>query len=163
MKKDGDILNIEYKNTNDLIPYKNNPRNNDHAIQYVAKSIEEFGFKVPIIIDQDNVIVCGHTRHKAALELGMKNVPCIVADDLTEQQVRAFRLADNKIGEMSKWNYDLLLNELEEFPEELVKDLGFHIMDDLDIDDFFNDSESKEKAPKIIKCPCCGKTFEKVK
>ena len=95
-----------------LIPYENNPRNNDKAVDVVAKSIKEFGFKVPIIIDKNNVIVAGHTRLKAAKKLGLKDVPVIVADDLTDDQIKAFRLADNKTGEVATWNDEMLLEEL---------------------------------------------------
>lgn len=88
----------------DVKPYENNPRNNEEAVQYVANSIKEFGFKVPIIIDKENIIVAGHTRLKAAKKLGMEKVPCIMADDLTDEQIRAFRLADNKVGEKATWD-----------------------------------------------------------
>ena len=86
-------MEIINKNISDLKPYENNPRNNDEAVDVVAASIKEFGFKVPIIIDNDNVIVCGHTRYKAAKKLKLENVPCIIADDLTDAQIKAFRLA----------------------------------------------------------------------
>lgn len=92
-----EVINI---NVNQLTPYENNPRNNNEAIQYVANSIKEFGFKVPLVIDSDNVVICGHTRLLAAKQLGMEEVPCIVADDLTDEQIKAFRLADNKVAEM---------------------------------------------------------------
>ena len=77
-------MEIIYKKTSDLIPYEKNARKNDKAVKYVAKSIEQFGFKQPIIIDSHNVVVCGHTRLKASERLGFEEVPCIVADDLTE-------------------------------------------------------------------------------
>lgn len=88
-------MEIVNRKVKELIPYEKNPRKNDEAVKYVKASIEQFGFKVPIVIDANNIIVAGHTRLKAAKELGMKEVPCIVADDLTPEQVRAFRLADN--------------------------------------------------------------------
>lgn len=81
----------------ELIPYENNPRKNDEAVDKVALSISAFGFKVPIVIDKNNVIVTGHTRYKAAKKLGLSVVPCIKADDLTDEQIKAFRLADNKV------------------------------------------------------------------
>ena len=96
----------------ELKPYDNNPRNNAHAVDAVAESIREFGFKVPIIIDRNNVIVAGHTRYLAAAQLGLEEVPCIIADDLTDEQVKAFRLADNKTAELSEWNFDMLEDEL---------------------------------------------------
>ena len=95
-----------------LKEYENNPRNNDAAIDFVAKSIKEFGFKVPIVVDSNNVIVAGHTRLKAAQRLGLKTVPCIIADDLTPQQIKAFRLADNKVAENATWDERKLHNEL---------------------------------------------------
>lgn len=98
--------------TGDLIPYENNPRKNDNAVEAVAASIREFGFKVPIIVDRENVIVAGHTRLKAAELLGLETVPVIRADDLTEEQVNAFRLADNKTGEIAQWDFARLEEEL---------------------------------------------------
>ena len=92
----------------DLKPYENNPRNNEKAVEYVANSIHEFGFKQPIIIDRNKVIVCGHTRLLAAKKLGLETVPCIMADDLTDEQIRAYRLADNKVSEVSEWNTPML-------------------------------------------------------
>lgn len=95
-----------------MVPYENNPRNNDDAVDAVANSIKEFGFKVPIIVDKNNVIVAGHTRLKAAQKLGMDEVPVIVADDLTDDQIKAFRLADNKVGEIATWDFSKLEEEL---------------------------------------------------
>ena len=146
---------------NNLIPYENNPRNNDEATQYVAESIRNFGFKVPIIIDKNNIIVAGHTRLKAAMQLGIEEVPCIIVDDLTEEQVRAFRLADNKVGEISEWNYDLLQKELAEIVDIDMQDLGFADVDGLDFEQFFTDYEPEPKQPKLVCCPHCGEMFEK--
>lgn len=106
-------MEIVYKKVNELIPYKNNPRINDEAVEYVKNSIKEFGFKVPIVIDKNNVIIAGHTRLKASLELGLKEVPCIIADDLSEEQIKAFRLADNKVSEKSQWDFSKLNEELD--------------------------------------------------
>ena len=105
-------MNIVQKTLDDLIPYENNPRHNDDAVDYVAESIKEFGFKVPIIIDKGNVIVAGHTRYKAAKKLGINEVPCLVADDLTDEQIKAFRLADNKVAEIATWDFEKLDLEL---------------------------------------------------
>lgn len=105
-------MNIEYLDLSEIKPYENNPRDNDGAVDYVANSIKEFGFKVPIIIDENNVIVAGHTRLKAAKKLGLEKAPCIRADDLSEKQIRAFRLADNKVGEIATWDLDKLNVEL---------------------------------------------------
>ena len=91
-------MQLIYKKLKDIKQYENNPRKNDEAVKYVAESIKEFGFKVPIVIDKDNVIVAGHTRWKAAKSLNIKEVPCIIADDLSDQQIKAYRLANNKVA-----------------------------------------------------------------
>ena len=96
----------------EIKPYEKNPRKNEDSVKYVANSIKEFGFKVPIVIDADNVIVAGHTRWKAAKQLGLEKVHCIKADDLSPAQIKAFSLADNKVGEFSQWDMDLLGGEL---------------------------------------------------
>lgn len=112
-------MQIETVKIDDIIPYKNNPRFNDEAAGVVAKSIEQFGFKVPIIIDKNNVIVTGHTRLKAARLLGMAHIPCIRADDLNEDQINAFRIADNKVAEFSTWDFAKLEIELDKIDLEL--------------------------------------------
>ena len=108
-----------------LVPYENNPRNNDGAVEYVMNSIKQFGFKVPIVIDKDNVIVAGHTRYRAAIELDLKEVPVIIADDLTPEQIKAFRLADNKTAEKASWDYTKLGKEIEDLMA--IDDLGFDL------------------------------------
>ena len=118
-----DILNLGLE---EIKPYEKNPRNNDNAVDAVAASIREFGFKVPIIIDKDNIIVAGHTRYKAAKKLGLKTVPCIKADDLTDEQVKAFRLADNKVSEQAEWDFDLLNEELETITMDMEQ-FGFDL------------------------------------
>lgn len=105
-------IKIEYLPIESLKPYENNPRKNDDAVRYVMNSIKEFGFKVPIIITKDKEIVAGHTRLKAAKRLKLETVPCIVADDLTPEQIKAFRLADNKVAEFAEWDFDVLSEEL---------------------------------------------------
>lgn len=110
-------MDIKVQKTEDLIPYEKNPRHNEDAITAVAKSIEKFGFKVPIVVDASNVIVNGHTRLKAAKYLGLKEVPTIIADDLTPEQIKAFRLADNKVGEIATWDEELLNAELDELAD----------------------------------------------
>ena len=117
----------------DLIPYVNNPRQNDQAVDAVASSIKNFGFKVPIVVDGSNEIVNGHTRLKAAKKLGLKEVPVIVADDLTPEQIKAFRLADNKVGEIAEWDEELLAIELEEL-SNLEFDMTEYGFDELDFD-----------------------------
>lgn len=106
-------IEIQYKKLEDIKPYEKNPRKNDEAVPYVLESIKEYGFKVPIVIDKNGVIVTGHTRYKAALQLGMSEIPCIIADDLTDKQIKAFRLADNKVSDYSLWDNKLLLEELD--------------------------------------------------
>lgn len=117
-----DKMNVIEINIDELKPYENNPRHNEAAVGPVANSIKEFGFKVPIIIDKDNVIIAGHTRLKAAKLLGLETVPCVLADDLTEEQAKAFRLADNKVSELAEWDFDELQKELDELD---MMDLDF--------------------------------------
>ena len=105
-------------------PYEKNPRKNADAVKFVKASIEQFGFKVPIIVDSNRVIVCGHTRLMAAKSLGMSEVPCIFADDLTDDQIKAFRLADNKVGEFAEWDMDLLGDELDAIADACDIDMG---------------------------------------
>ena len=117
-------MDIVMMKTDELIPYENNPRNNAEAVDVVAKSITEFGFKVPIVVDAENVIVTGHTRHLAAQKLKLKEVPVIVASDLSDDKIKAFRLADNKTSEFASWDEELLLSELAGI-EMNMEDLGF--------------------------------------
>ena len=154
-------MNIKELSISQLHEYDNNPRNNDSAVNAVAESIREFGFKVPIVIDGDNVIVCGHTRVKAAQKLGMETVPCIIADDLTPEQIKAFRLADNKTGELAGWDFAKLEEELAALDGFDMSAFGFVQNEDVDIDSFFEDAgEKNEKEPKRIQCPHCGEWFE---
>ena len=118
-------MEIINKKISQIKPYERNPRRNDEAVEYVANSIKEFGFKVPIVIDKDGTIVAGHTRYKASKKLGLKEVPCIVADDLNEEQIKAFRLADNKVGEIAEWDFNILDGELAEIFDLNMADFGF--------------------------------------
>lgn len=134
--------------TTDLNPYQANPRNNDEAVASVAASIKEFGFKVPIIITSDYVIVAGHTRLKASIQLGLKEVPCIIADDLNEDQIKAFRLADNKTGEIATWDFSKLEAELLDIDMDMLQ-FGFEeleegLPDNASDDDFDIDGEIPE-------------------
>lgn len=132
-------IKIEEINLGDLKAYENNPRINNKAVKYVADSIKKFGFLVPVVIDKDNVIVCGHTRYLASQELNLKTVPCIRAENLTDKQIKAFRIADNKIHEKSSWNNDLLKEELTQ-----LQDFGFDLEDfgflDFELDYILNDN-----------------------
>lgn len=136
-------MQIIEKKIDEIIPYINNPRNNDAAVETVAASIKEFGFKQPIVIDKDGVIVAGHTRHKAAKRLGLETVPCIMADDLTEQQIKAYRLADNKVAELATWDMELLDIELEAITELDMIEFGFESFGD-DTDEQKKDIEEDE-------------------
>lgn len=146
-----------------LVPHADNPRHNEDAVPGVAESIKQFGFKVPIVIDGHNEIVAGHTRFEAAKKLGLETVPVIVADDLTDEQVEAFRLADNKTAELAGWDYQLLSQELAEIHSINMSDFGFELeRDDFDLDSFFDDDDEQkdEQEPKRVKCPCCGEWVE---
>lgn len=122
-------MQIITKKLSDLRPYERNPRKNDQAVDAVANSIREFGFKVPIVIDKNGEIIAGHTRYKAAKKMKLEEIPCIVADDLTEEQIRAFRIADNKVGELADWDFEALNIELDEITDIDMEQFGF----DLDI------------------------------
>lgn len=137
-------MNIVFKNVNDLKEYDNNPRINDDAIDKVAKSIEQFGFKVPVVVDKDNTIVCGHTRLKASKQLGLKEIPCIIADDLNKEQINAYRLIDNRTSDYSHWDFDKLeleLKQLEDIKEFEMKEFGLITKEDA----FFNRDTKQEK------------------
>lgn len=146
-------MEIIYKNIDELIPYKNNPRLNDEAVEYVKNSIKEFGFKVPVVIDKNNVIIAGHTRIKASKELGIKDIPCIIADDLTEEQVKAFRLADNKVSEKSMWDYTKLDEELDNILDIDMSMFDFNINTDaVEIERIDLSNKEFEKYEIIITC-----------
>ena len=144
--------------------YENNPRNNEKAVEAVAESIKQFGFKVPIVVDKYNVVVCGHTRLKAAKKLGLAEVPCVYADDLTEQQIKAYRIADNKVSELASWDNITLAQELEEITDLDMQEFGVmpDIGEDIDVDKFFTPDASGEdsKKKKTITCPHCGEEIE---
>ena len=142
-------LEIIYKKINEIIPYKNNPRKNDDAVDDVANSIKEFGFKVPIVIDKNNEIVAGHTRYKASKKLGLEEVPCIIADDLNEEQIKAFRLADNKVSEKAEWDIDILNDELDDILNIDMSDFGF----DLDLEDEEEKEIIEDEVPEVPEEP----------
>lgn len=147
-------MEITNKKLDELIPYEKNPRKNDEAVEYVANSIKEFGFKVPIVIDKNDVIVAGHTRYKASEKLGLEEVPCIIVDDLNDEQIKAFRLADNKVSEKAEWNLELLEEELRELGLDMNK-FGFNdlenISQEIERTDLSEDIMEKYEVI-IIKC-----------
>lgn len=116
-------MKIELRRLSDIRPYENNPRINDEAVSVVAESIRQFGFRQPIVVDPQGIIVAGHARYKSALKLGLEKVPVHVAQDLSAEQIKAYRIADNKSAELSEWDYDLLPIELAEL-QEMNYDLG---------------------------------------
>lgn len=126
---------IEWMPIGSVKPYENNPRRNDDAVEAVANSISEFGFKSPIIVDRNLVIIAGHTRLKAAKSLGMKEVPVVIASDLTEEQAKALRLADNKTGELAEWDLDLLQGELDALADDFDMELFGFGDTDLEVED----------------------------
>ena len=153
-------MEIIIKDISSIRPYEKNPRLNDSAVQYVANSIKEFGFKQPIVIDGSGVIVAGHTRYKAARQIGLKDIPCVIADDLTDEQIKAYRLADNKTAEYSQWDIDLLDLEILEIKELInLEKYGFDLSEPeaLDLDDNNDKKENDNKT--FIHCPKCGFEF----
>lgn len=160
-------MKIVEKYLTEIHPYENNPRINDSAVQFVMNSILEFGFKVPIIIDKDGTIVCGHTRYKAAKKLKMNKVPCILADDLSEEQIKAYRLADNRVAEFAEWNperLDVEINELERFDIDMTMfGFGFDVdySDEEEYDEEDEDDSDDEDEREVLRCRCpkCGYRF----
>ena len=133
--------NIQMMPIDTVKPYIYNPRVNDQAVDAVARSIEEFGFRSPIVVDESKTIINGHTRLKAAKQLGLEQVPVLLADDLTEEQVRAFRLADNKTAELAEWDDDMLEEELS-------------LLDDIDMSEFgFEDMVEELEEEKLDNTP----------
>lgn len=135
----------------DITPFENNPRNNDEAVEPVLNSIKQFGFKVPIVIDKNNIIVTGHTRYKAAKKMKLEKVPCIIADDLTDEQIKAYRLADNKVGEIATWDFNALELELSEIENIDMEDFNFEIdsIEDNFNTDFELSNEDKSELEQI--------------
>ncbi len=146
-------MQIIYKGIEELKPYENNPRINEGAVEYVANSIKKFGFKVPCVIDSNNVVVTGHTRIKACKKLGIDKIPCIIADDLSEEQIKAFRLSDNKTSELSEWDFSKLEEELNLIEEIDMKQYGFEDWDNNFIDELFDeaytDYDNKEEKEEF--------------
>lgn len=144
--------NIELKKIGDLIPYFNNPRINENAVDKVAESIKQFGFQNPIIVDRENVVIAGHTRLKAAEALGLDEIPVIVAKSLTDEQARAYRLADNKTSEFAEWDYEKLNAEIAELNDFDLSAFGFDIDNITDFDEA-DDVEHSTLDEKFIFAP----------
>ena len=120
---------IELVNLEEITPYNNNPRDNNGSVDYVANSIKEFDFIQPIIVDKNKVIIAGHTRYKASQKLGLKQVPVIIADNLSEEKVKAYRIADNSTGDNSKWIDELLYSEIADIVDVDMSTLGVNLDD----------------------------------
>lgn len=179
------VMNIKEVSIDQLKPYANNPRNNKNAIKYVADSISKFGFKIPMVVTPSMEIVCGHTRYEAAKRLGMSTVPCVIADDLTEAQIKAFRIIDNKSNELASWDFakmnkeieelfdyrdefeqfDLHFNEMAIQANELLSSLSpMEIKSDKSADkskdsDLLESAEPMDECRQVT-CPKCGHCFE---
>ena len=145
----------------DLRPYERNPRKiPQQAVDDVKASFQQCGVIDPIEVDEDNVILSGHTRRLAALELKLDTVDALRVSGLTEEQKRKYRLLANKTGERSGWDFELLDWELEDIDFE-GHDFGFDLSgNDIDVDGLFADAEPKETKPKTVVCPHCGEEFE---
>ncbi len=153
------VENVDIKK---LILYENNPRENEKAIEAVMESIKNYGFNVPLTITKNNVIVTGHTRYEASKRLKLKTIPCLRIDDLTEEQINAYRIVDNKIAELSSWDYVKLNEELEKLLSKGVilndfeyKPLEIENVDDV-LEEFYVDALEKK-----YKCPFCDFTGSK--
>ena len=155
-------MNVIEVRVEDLVPYENNPRKNGN-VEQVENSIREFGFLVPLVIDKENIIVCGHSRYLAAKSLGLKTVPAVRADDLTEKQIEAFRLVENKTAELAGWDFEKLDEELADLKDIDMKQFGFNpvaAFEDIDFDSFGGSSGGGGEQHKEYRCPCCGQWFE---
>jgi ParB family transcriptional regulator, chromosome partitioning protein len=155
---------LKKMSVNEITPYENNPRNNENAIEAVMESIRQCEYVAPIIVDENGVILAGHTRYEALKRLGQKEIEVMVATGLSDEQKRKYRLLDNKTNEFAEWDYDLLAEELDDLDFGEF-DFGFELIDDSDnLENFFNDAptptKEKETKTKIIKCPKCGEEFE---
>lgn len=146
-------MKVQNVSIDSIKPYENNPRDNDGGVDTVANSIKEFGWQQPIVVDKDNVIIVGHTRYKAARKLGMKEVPVVVANNLTPEQVKAYRLADNKTGELTDWDMSLLDDELGDIADIDMSDFGFNLdLDDDEVEvqeDDFDEEVPEEPKSKL--------------
>lgn len=158
---------IEYMKISDIKPYENNPRiHKQEDIEKIAKSIETVGFKQPIVVDKNNVIICGHGRYFASKFLGLEEIPCIKATDLSDEKVKFLRVIDNRLNELSDWNSTLLNKELEELEAVLhdinMEDFGFDIKDTdeaIDLDGYIQ-NKNGQNGTTVHRCPKCGFEYE---
>ncbi|WP_288557754.1 DNA modification methylase [uncultured Lactobacillus sp.] len=151
-------MKVESRSIDEITPYENNPRNNDQAVGAVANSIKEFGWQQPIVVDKNMIIIVGHTRYKAAKKLGLTKVPVVIAANLSDEQAKAYRLADNKSGELADWDEDLLTDELGGIDDIDMSDFGFDDLEDPDAEDAKDDDfdeeppeEPKSKLGQVFK------------
>lgn len=153
-------MNIVLRGIDTIQPYEKNAKKHDQRqIDNVAESIKQFGFVQPIVIDKEGTIIIGHCRYEASKKLELAEVPCYMAEELTEEQVKELRLLDNKLNE-SAWDYDLLAEELKDLDLSRF-DVNFGIDSSFDnFDEFFEESQPKDKEPKKVQCPHCGEWFE---
>ena len=133
----------------EIHPYERNPRKNDKAVEAVAASIERFGFLVPLVIDKAGTIIAGHTRYKAAQKIGLQTVPCVIAEELSEDQIKAFRIADNKVAEFAEWDGELLPLELADIAMDMTA-FGFEAVSAEDFGDDFKLDEGEKKPIQQI-------------
>lgn len=153
-------MRIVSVSVSEIRPYDNNPRKNDEAVEAVAESIRQCGYRARIIVDEDMVVLAGHTRLKALQRLGVQTCEVQMEDDLTDEQKRKYRLIDNKVGELAKWDFDKLAQELDDIDfGELTLDWGLPDVEALDLDDKSGDAETRRDA-QVMHCPKCGFVFE---
>lgn len=164
-------IKINWVDIKTIKPYDKNPRKNDEAVNATANSIKEFGWQQPIVVDKGGVIIAGHTRLKAAKKLGLKTVPVKVAEDLTDEQARAYRLADNKTGELAEWDSELLSLELDGITDIDMSEFGFNLAEEKEPNEVVEDEvpevdEENEPVCKLgdiwqlgrwVYCKKCGK------
>lgn len=161
-------MNIELFPVIKVIPYARNPRRNLQSVDKVAASIKEFGFRQPIVVDNEMVIIAGHTRLLAAQKLGMDEVPVHIADNLTDAQKRAYRIADNRVSEDAEWDMDLLKIELSDLPDFDLDLIGFDadelkkILDGGNFEPGSIEDQGRldELEPYFVDCPHCGRSFD---
>lgn len=159
-------MKVVNKKLEEIKEYENNPRKNDKSVNALIESIKEFGFQVPVILDRTDTIICGHTRYKAATRLNLKEIPCLYADNLNEEQIKAFRLVDNKTNELSEWDFEKLADELSEIADIDMSMFEFPELnlDELNIsdEDFLQDTQIVKDKPKAktVVCPKCGEELK---